>query len=311
MRGGGAVACPRGGRRARIRAPPAASVSRGTPSSSCRRAIPARGLHHRVVDRMFEPFFTTKDVGKGSGMGLSTVHGIVHEHGGHILARHRARPRQHVSRGVPAGAGRREARDRHDAAAAGRSGPALGKVLVVDDEMMVGAFMGEMLESWGLEVMLNPDPVEAKHLFARDRNRFDLVVTDYTMPKGTGLELARHSRHAPGSAGDPLHGLRRALIGRATSTRRAFAHWSRSRSSRRIALRAARCLPSTTMPQPPVVHDLRGRKPCLAYSCSRFVSASSEWRQLHPRLAIMLITNRRAVSVTERPAIPRPHSRAC
>ena len=43
------------------------------------------GISADVVDRMFEPFFSTKDVGKGSGMGLAMVHGIVHEHGGHIL----------------------------------------------------------------------------------------------------------------------------------------------------------------------------------------------------------------------------------
>jgi DNA-binding NtrC family response regulator len=65
-----------------------------------------------------------------------------------------------------------------------------GRVLVVEDEEMVGEFMGDLLQSWGLEVVVKPNPIEAQALFARDPQRFDLVVTDYTMPKGTGLDLA-------------------------------------------------------------------------------------------------------------------------
>src|SRR6185503_4289643 len=65
-----------------------------------------------------------------------------------------------------------------------------GKVLVVEDEQMVGEFMSDLLQSWGLEVVVKPDSAEACDLFARDPTHFDVVVTDYTMPKGTGLDLA-------------------------------------------------------------------------------------------------------------------------
>jgi len=63
-------------------------------------------------------------------------------------------------------------------------------VLVVDDEEMVGEFMSELLESWGLEVTVQTSPLKACKLVERDPGRFDLVITDQTMPKLTGLDLA-------------------------------------------------------------------------------------------------------------------------
>ncbi len=77
-----------------------------------------------------------------------------------------------------------------------RSGPSRaatrldGRVLVVDDEEMVGEFMGDLLSSWGLQVTIVDSAREALDLAVRDRAPFDLVLTDQTMPKLTGLELA-------------------------------------------------------------------------------------------------------------------------
>ena len=64
-------------------------------------------------------------------------------------------------------------------------------MLLVDDEKMVGEFMAELLGSWGLEVSVRRNPVEAERWLAEDPARVDLVLTDQTMPKMTGLELAR------------------------------------------------------------------------------------------------------------------------
>lgn len=78
-----------------------------------------------------------------------------------------------------------------DAPTAHRTRRLRGRVLVVDDEPAVGEFMGELLADWGLEVTVEHSSSAAQALFAREPQRFDLVVTDQTMPPPTGLELAR------------------------------------------------------------------------------------------------------------------------
>jgi len=152
------------------------------------------GIAPQVVERMFEPFFTTKEVGKGSGMGLSTVHGIVHEYGGHIIVETASgrgasfrvlfKPMLRIEGGNRV----EEPEPASDAAEVRRLD---GRALLVDDEPAVREFMGELLESWGLEVTVKRDGAEAEALFAEDPQRFDLVVTDQTMPKMTGIELAQ------------------------------------------------------------------------------------------------------------------------
>ena len=152
------------------------------------------GIAAEIMDRMFEPFFSTKEVGKGSGMGLATVHGIVHEYGGHI--------------GVQTDLGRgttfrvffpplAEAVDADSSprapeqAPAGGKNPLCGRVLVVDDEEMVADLMQEMLHGWGLEATVFRSPIEAEAWFVQDPQRVDIVLSDYTMPKINGLQLAQ------------------------------------------------------------------------------------------------------------------------
>jgi PAS domain S-box-containing protein len=152
------------------------------------------GIAPEVMDRMFEPFFSTKETGKGSGMGLSTVHGIVHEHGGHIVVDSQPGAGAQFRILFPALAGDQAGNRKRSRSASGsrRRAPRLaGRVLVVDDEEMVGEFMGELLASWGLQVTVKNSPLDAQKVLAEDPARFDLVVTDQSMPKLTGLELAR------------------------------------------------------------------------------------------------------------------------
>ena len=183
--------------------------------ASCRQRVDGRyielavrdtgpGIPPAVMDRMFEPFFSTKDVGRGSGMGLSLAHGIVHEHGGHILVDSLVNERTKFKVLLPLPAG--EAAEASGAPVAGAVEPAAaprarlsGRVLVVDDEDMIRDFMADLLGGWGLDVEVLPDGAAARDRIARDAARFDLVITDQTMPEMTGLALAREvARLRPG-----------------------------------------------------------------------------------------------------------------
>jgi PAS domain S-box-containing protein len=175
----------------------------GAVCASCRKAVSGRfielavadtgpGIAPEVLERMFEPFYSTKEVGKGSGMGLAMVHGIVHEYGGHVLVR--TTPGQGTRFQVlfpPLS--RVEAADSTGTSAGETAGGRClrGRVLVVDDEPAVGEFMQDLLEEWGLSVTVCNDSLEGRDCFIRNPHAFDLAVLDQTMPRLTGLELAR------------------------------------------------------------------------------------------------------------------------
>ena len=152
------------------------------------------GMSPDVAERIFEPFFSTKADGKGTGMGLAMVHGIVHEHGGHVLldtAPGRGARFRVLWPAAPDAA--LESTDGGRPAARGRARRPLlaGRVLVVDDEASVGEFMRELLETWGIEATFAAGPQAALGLVAAEAPGFDAVITDLTMPRMNGLELAR------------------------------------------------------------------------------------------------------------------------
>jgi PAS domain S-box-containing protein len=174
--------------------------------ASCRMEVPAAhwlevaveddgcGITPEVLDRMFDPFYSTKELGRGSGMGLAMVHGIVHDHGGHVQVD--TAPGEGSTFRVmlpPASAGSAQQVLQADPADGGVGAGAStlrGRVLVVEDQAMVGDFMSELLGNWGLEVVLHRDPLQALE-WLQDRSQvLDLVITDQTMPRMTGVELA-------------------------------------------------------------------------------------------------------------------------
>lgn len=155
------------------------------------------GMTEAVLERIFEPFFSTKESGKGTGMGLAMVHGIVHEHGGHVLVE--TAPGEGAKFRVlfPPLADAQALESARPAAAGRKPGgaPSLGgSVLIVDDEVTVGEFMRELLETWGVHATFMSRPQEALDAIRQAPARFDLVITDQAMPRMTGLDLARALR---------------------------------------------------------------------------------------------------------------------
>jgi CheY-like chemotaxis protein len=151
------------------------------------------GIAPGVIDRMFEPFYSTKEVGKGSGMGLSMVHGIVHEHRGHLIVDTK-RGGGSTFRILLPDAEEAIQEFRLERQQSREKARLSGSVMVVDDEDVILEFMGDLLQGWGLDVMLMPNGVDAQRAFAAQPQRYDLVLTDQTMPRLTGLELARQIR---------------------------------------------------------------------------------------------------------------------
>jgi PAS domain S-box-containing protein len=144
------------------------------------------GMDAETLRRVFEPFFTTKPQGEGTGLGLSTVHGIVQSFGGGISAY------SEVGRGttfsvflpLAAVAEERAAAVAHDLAAGHEH------ILVVDDEPALAAMASEMLRTLGYRVTAHTDSREALRAFREHPDAFQLVVTDQTMPHLTGSQLA-------------------------------------------------------------------------------------------------------------------------
>jgi PAS domain S-box-containing protein len=158
------------------------------------------GIPPDMLERVFEPFYSTKEVGKGTGMGLAVVHGIVHEHRGHICV-DSSPGRGTVFRvllPVADGEGAQGAAPAR--LARGARAPALqGRVLLVDDEHAVLAFMRELLETWGLGVTPCTSASEALEALEQGGEDIALVITDQTMPRMTGLQLAAEvGRRRPG-----------------------------------------------------------------------------------------------------------------
>jgi len=146
------------------------------------------GMDQTTLDRIFEPFYTTKETGRGSGLGLAVIHGIVAAYAGAYRVTSRLGrgseftiylPLSDMAQLVAPSAVSR------DAVRGSES------IMVIDDDVGITEMMAIGLERLGYDVTSSNDPIEAVHAFEQDPGAWDAVVIDQTMPGMLGTELAK------------------------------------------------------------------------------------------------------------------------
>jgi PAS domain S-box-containing protein len=146
------------------------------------------GMDEATRERVFEPFFTTKEMGRGTGLGLSTVYGIVTQSGGRIA----------VHSEIGKGTTFKIFLPRTDRIADGESNSAPSPsirgtetILVVEDQPELRNFLCRSMEAYGYRVLEAADAVEALHLSAISPEKIHLLLTDVVMPGMNGVELSK------------------------------------------------------------------------------------------------------------------------
>lgn len=161
-----------------------------------------QGIPADVKERLFEPFFTTKEPGKGTGLGLAVVYGLVKRHGGAVdvqsvpgrgstfrillptapeeSLKHRGAPHRESSDGPTTG---------------GRQADLKGKtILIAEDEPSIRSALKRALKRLGHDVLAAEDGAEALEIYRKERQHIGMVITDMVMPKLGGAELVKQVR---------------------------------------------------------------------------------------------------------------------
>jgi CheY-like chemotaxis protein len=146
------------------------------------------GIRPEIIGKIFDPYFTTKEVGKGSGLGLAVVQGIVNSHNGLITAESEQFKGSTFHVYFPFSEGKIQGKklDKVFDIPLGTE-----KILFVDDEDMIVNFSQKILGHLGYKAESKTNPLEALNLFKSAPGYFDLVVTDMSMPEITGDNLAK------------------------------------------------------------------------------------------------------------------------
>ncbi len=157
------------------------------------------GMPSKILNRIFEPYFTTKKEGEGTGMGLAVVHGIVTGYGGEITVYSQPGTGTTFHIFLPA---EKEEKERIPDE---WTEPVKGgeeSILFVDDEQSLTELVKDVLENLGYKVDTCTDSIEALEAFRQHPGKYDLVISDQTMPKMTGVRLAEKIRKI--KAGIPI-----------------------------------------------------------------------------------------------------------
>lgn len=147
-----------------------------------------QGIDSNIREKIFDPYFTTKDVGKGTGMGLAVVHGIVENHNGHISVDSEAGKGSSFRVFFPMvseqpGPKSKELMEKHP--------HGTETILFVDDEESIIGLAKQVLKPLGYNVKTKTRPKEALEMFEADPDKFDLVISDMTMPQMDGVTLTK------------------------------------------------------------------------------------------------------------------------
>ncbi|HBL22966.1 MAG TPA: hypothetical protein DDZ40_02495 [Deltaproteobacteria bacterium] len=145
------------------------------------------GMEPDILERVFDPFFTTKGPGEGTGLGLSVVHGIAKSHGGHVTAHSEPGRGSTFHVYLP----KIESVVAGDAGGHAVTRGGSECILLVDDEETIVEMNSQRLSSLGYKVVAFMNSVDALKAFEAEPGKFDLLITDYTMPHMTGIDLAR------------------------------------------------------------------------------------------------------------------------
>ena len=144
------------------------------------------GMEKKILNRIFEPYFTTKEVGKGTGIGMAVVHGIVERHKGVITVESHPGEGTLFTTYLPSSRmSVEEVADRQISLPRGDE-----TILIVDDEPSLLKLWQLQFEKLGYTVIGTTDPLEAITYLKKDRYNVDLVLTDMAMPRMTGDQLA-------------------------------------------------------------------------------------------------------------------------
>jgi PAS domain S-box-containing protein len=149
------------------------------------------GMDQATLARAFDPFFTTKETGRGTGLGLSVVHGILKGHGGAVMSSSKPGEGTELRLFFPADEPSVEPVAQQPRA---NPSPIRKRIMIVDDEPALRAVILRALSHAGFEATAHPSVSAALSALGAEPAAFDLLITDYNMAGGSGLDLARAVR---------------------------------------------------------------------------------------------------------------------
>lgn len=147
------------------------------------------GIPEDILNQVFDPFFTTKGVGKGTGMGLSVVHGLVHTQNGHIIVQSSPETGTHFNILLPIESADARPQETNITTLFGAAINGV-RIMLVDDEPVLANMLKEYLSAYGAQVIAFTDPLKAREEFIRNTDNIDIVITDETMPGMSGMLLS-------------------------------------------------------------------------------------------------------------------------